>query len=121
MPIVADQNSDFAVTGSEYRESKIPRLEIEFLNKMIAVRNMHLPVLADDLAIRFDDKCRIIINPGNFLFIDGCQQHHLTFFRLCHQSISSPAWNRFSEIEIFRVALPIWKIDRIEHLLQGYD
>ena len=65
-PLVpANQSADFAVSGVVSLKTKIAGREVELLVIKRIIRDMHLAILAGNLAVSIDDYSRIVIDAGS--------------------------------------------------------
>src|SRR5215216_1170054 len=78
--IVADVNSDACESRVKTRVTEIAGPKVKLLPKArIHVRDVVLAILAEVLAIRVDHRGGVVIDPGEFLFIDRHDDDHAVF------------------------------------------
>src|SRR5215510_2646419 len=78
MAVIADVDADAGKPGLENWITQITRLEIELLPESgMGMRYMILTVLSQVATISVDYGGSVVIDPGNFFFINGDDQDHL--------------------------------------------
>src|SRR5687768_14387239 len=90
MPVVADVHANTSERSIKTRITEIARPKIKLLPEAwVHVWNVVLAILAEVLSIGVDHRGGVVIDPGQFLFIDRHDDHHAVFLRdFLHQSHS---------------------------------
>ena len=121
VPLVpADEHADAAEAGVPGSESGVPWSEIEFFVEEGIVRDVHLPVDAQQGPVRIDDYGGIVVEAFGALFEERCDHHNPVLLGETLESPRARTWNGLCEVEIpvlFRLA----EILRSDQLLSAKD
>ena len=101
VPLVpANEHADAAEAGVPGSESGVPRGEIEFLVKERIVRDVHLPVDAQQGSVGIDDYGRVVVEAFGALFEERCDYDYPVFLGETLECPRAGTWDGLCEVEI---------------------
>src|SRR4029079_5907351 len=130
--IPADQDSDLCVLRiphakpagslvlSIVRDIGVAWCEIIFLVEERIIRDVHLPVHAEEFSVGVDDSCGIAIDTGGLSLENGNDQNHVQLLRDLLHSLDRWSWNWLGDVEALAL-LRFAEVGSVEELLQADD
>src|SRR5215208_4181680 len=107
-PLVpADERPEFAVSRVVRFEAEISGSEIKLFVIKRIVRDMHLAILAGDLARRVDQYRGVVIDAGSAFFEERSYDHDFSLPRHLAQSLgrwTGNGFGKFEKLDVFRLA-----------------
>src|SRR6266487_1529942 len=101
--VLANQHADLAVAGLPRAETQIAGREIKLLVVERIVRDVHLPVRAEQRTVRINDGGRVVIDAGRAPLEERGDDDHLVFAGELLKDVRARAGNRLGEFEILVV------------------
>ena len=130
IPLVpTHQHAQTAELGVEVFEAQVAGCEVEFLEEKRVIGNVHLAVEAQQVAVRTQYRCRVVIEPGRPAFKQRRDNHHSVFPRDFAQAFGGRARHRLCKIEQFGLlfaakilrAVELGKADDLRAGLRGLN
>ncbi len=121
IPLVpANQDADLAVTCLPGAKAEIAGREIEFLVIKWIVRDVHLPICAEQRAVCINDGGGVVIETGGAFLEERSHNDHFVFFCELLKCRRTRARNCFSEFEVL-VVFALAEVMRGEQFLRADD
>src|SRR5262249_53822621 len=118
--IPADESPDLSLPGLERREAQISRREVELLVVGGVVGDVHLAIEPEDLPVRVDDGCAVVVEAGGPPLEDRSNNTYIVIPGGAAESLSRGPRNGLGQIEYGDV-LALAEILRSEELGQADD
>src|SRR5690242_6682296 len=121
VPLVADVDADPAHRGVEHRVAEVARTEVVLLPEAFHLRDVVLAVLAEERAVRVDDRGGVVVDALLLGLVDRHDKHHLVLARdIAHQPDGGPVGDRLGPGVPLRL-LHLAEVRAIEEFLQAGD
>ena len=118
--IPADQDTDLAVACLPRAEAEVARREIKFLVVKRIVRDVHLAIRAEHLAVRINDGGGVVVKTSGAFLEERGDDDDFIFLRELLESCRARPGNRLGEFEVL-VVFALAEILRGEQFLRADD